>query len=212
MKKIMFNDRYGLTKAVLEGRKTMTRRIIPPIVIDWNRRGKVTLPVSCFKGETLFMDASAILDRVFEYPAPAKYQPKFEAGEIVAVAQRYKDIRDIIGDIQDGKSIKFMAGWNNKMFVRADLMPHQIRFTNVSAERLQDISDKDCVKEGIYVSETEPFVPNGYSPHCANDPKEPKKWFHTPREAFAALIDKVSGKVTWKSNPWVFVYEFELVK
>ena len=30
-------------------------------------------------------------------------------------------------------------------------------------------------------------------------------------EAFAALIDKVSGKGTWKSNPWVFVYEFELM-
>lgn len=29
MKKIMFNDRYGLTQAVLDGRKTMTRRIIP---------------------------------------------------------------------------------------------------------------------------------------------------------------------------------------
>ena len=28
MKKIMFNDKYGLTQAVLEGRKTMTRRII----------------------------------------------------------------------------------------------------------------------------------------------------------------------------------------
>lgn len=28
MKKIMFNDRYGLTQAVLEGRKTMTRRIM----------------------------------------------------------------------------------------------------------------------------------------------------------------------------------------
>lgn len=27
MKKIMFNDKYGLTKAVLEGRKTITRRI-----------------------------------------------------------------------------------------------------------------------------------------------------------------------------------------
>ena len=26
MKKIMFNDKYGLTQAVLEGRKTMTRR------------------------------------------------------------------------------------------------------------------------------------------------------------------------------------------
>ena len=30
MQKIMFNDKYGLTKAVLEGRKTMTRRVIVP--------------------------------------------------------------------------------------------------------------------------------------------------------------------------------------
>lgn len=29
MQKIMFNDRYGLTQAVIEGRKTMTRRLIP---------------------------------------------------------------------------------------------------------------------------------------------------------------------------------------
>lgn len=35
--------------------------------------------------------------------------------------------------------------------------------------------------------------------------------FDTPREAFAALIDKVSGKGTWESNPYVFVYEFELI-
>lgn len=30
MQKIMFNDRYGLTDAVIEGRKIMTRRIIIP--------------------------------------------------------------------------------------------------------------------------------------------------------------------------------------
>ena len=29
--------------------------------------------------------------------------------------------------------------------------------------------------------------------------------------AFAALIDKVSGKGTWKKNPWVFAYSFELI-
>lgn len=33
MKKIMFNDRYGLTKAVLEGRKTQTRRILDPTML-----------------------------------------------------------------------------------------------------------------------------------------------------------------------------------
>ena len=36
--------------------------------------------------------------------------------------------------------------------------------------------------------------------------------FQTPREAFASLIDKVSGRGTWERNPWVVAYEFELVK
>ena len=34
----------------------------------------------------------------------------------------------------------------------------------------------------------------------------------TPREAYAVLIDLISGKGTWLSNPFVFVYDFELVK
>ena len=205
MKKIMFNDKYGLTKAVLEGRKTMTRRIIPPIVIDWNRRGKVTLPVSCFKGETLFMDASAILDRDFEYPAPAKYQPRFNAGEIVAVAQRYKDIIQHVlishGYETELPALVYQrhAGWANKMFVKADDLPHQIRITNVRVERLQDISDEDCVKEGIWEARQVNYSSIDGIPF-------------SPREAFAALIDKVSGKGTWLSNPWIFAYEFELVK
>lgn len=174
----------------------MTRRIIPPIVIDWNRRGKVTLPVSCFKGETLFMDASAILDRFFEYPAPAKYQPKFEVGEIVAVAQAYKDTWGNPDFLFAHK-----PGWNNKMFVSADLMPHQIRITNVWAERLQDISEEDCLREGIYEV-----------PFCEFAWDDNGKTFKTAREAFATLIDKVSGKGTWESNPWAFANEFELVK
>lgn len=34
---------------------------------------------------------------------------------------------------------------------------------------------------------------------------------HLLREAFAYLIDMVSGKGTWESNPWVVAYSFELV-
>ena len=229
MKKIMFNDKYGLTKAVLEGRKTMTRRIIPPIVIDWNRRGKVTLPVSCFKCGTLFMDASATLGRDFEYPAPAKYQPRFNAGEVVAVAQRYCDSGWNPDELQqtyvkkptvfpDLDSItphiglidlpfKYHKGWSNKMYVLAGLMPHQIRITNVWVERLQDISEEDCSKEGIYWDYGDyPYMATKMYKYDEND-----EYIH-PKAAFAGLIDKVSGKGTWDNNPWVFVYEFELVK
>lgn len=36
--------------------------------------------------------------------------------------------------------------------------------------------------------------------------------FKSPIPAFAALIDRVSGKGTWDSNPYVFVYDFKLIK
>ena len=37
MKKIMFNDRYGLTRAVLDGQKTMTRRVISTQMLHYLR-------------------------------------------------------------------------------------------------------------------------------------------------------------------------------
>ena len=207
MKKIMFNDRYGLTQAVLEGRKTMTRRIIPPIEIDWNRRGVVSLPISGFRDGYLFMDTNCILKDLSEYVAPAKYQPKYRPGEIVAVAQRYWDVVET-GGLPHPLAVK--AGWTNKMFVRADLMPHRIRITDVRLERLQDISDEDCYKEGIYKKTLCPPGDIDYYYHSA--PRSKWEVYPSPRDAFAGLIDKVSGEGTWASNPFVFVYEFELVK
>lgn len=95
------------------------------------------------------------------------------------------------------------------MFVKAKYMPHQIRITGIHCERLQDISDAECLKEGVRVE----FARNGSPMYYYFDTKRWREvWFDTPREAFAALIDKVSGRGTWKSNPWVVVYEFELVK
>ena len=43
-----------------------------------------------------------------------------------------------------------MAGYTNKMFVKSDLMPHHIKITNIRMEQLQDISEEDCLKEGIH--------------------------------------------------------------
>lgn len=102
---------------------------------------------------------------------------------------------------------KFAPGWKNKMFVRADLMPHHIRITNIKIERLQNISDEDCFKEGIFKWDAGQKDIPFYSFHNADIPD-----YNDPRDAFAALIDKVSGKGTWESNPYVFVYEFELIK
>ena len=84
-------------------------------------------------------------------------------------------------------------------------MPHRIRITNIRVERLQDISEEDCFREGIDVSFQYGHAVSYY--RFENS----RTHYFTPREAFAALIDKVSGKGTWDSNPWVFVYEFVLI-
>ena len=220
MKKIMFNDRYGLTKAVAEGKKTMTRRIIPDIKIDWNRRGVVTLPVGGFEHDVLFMDVRKILPDMgrSDYPAPTKYQPRYERGEEVAVAQCYKDIdyRGIVAyedasDIQPGMvrpiPAQESAGWTNKMFVRADLMEKTIRITDIQMQRLNNITDEDCLKEGVE-KWIDCYIVSGIMENQGKN----NVCFDTPREAFAALIDRISGKGTWQRNPWVYVYTFELLR
>ena len=220
MKKIMFNDRYGLTQAVLEGKKTMTRRIIPDIEIEWNRRGVVTLPVGGFEHDVLFMDVRKILPDMgrSDYPAPAKYQPRYERGEEVAVAQCYKDIdyRGIVAyedasDIQPGMvrpiPAQESAGWTNKMFVRADLMEETIRITDIQLQRLNNITDEDCLKEGVE-KWIDCYIVSGIMENQGKN----NVCFDTPREAFAALIDRISGKGTWQRNPWVYVYTFELLR
>ena len=204
MKKIMFNDRYGLTQAVIEGRKTMTRRLIPDefFGLTWDTRGN-TLVYENEYGD--FIDV-----RLSKYT-------RYKVGEIVAVAQNYFSTYDEskwengiwYNEFADGSDITNHAGWLNKMFVKAEYMPHQIRITGIHCERLQDISDAECLKEGVRVE----FARNGSPMYYYFDTKRWREvWFDTPREAFAALIDKVSGRGTWASNPWVVVCEFELVK
>lgn len=101
------------------------------------------------------------------------------------------------------------AGWKNKMFVRADLMPHHIRITGIRVERLQDISDEDCFKEGAFESII--MGANGkLKEYYIEGPKD-ICFGKTPREPFATLIDCICGKGVFQSNPYVFVYDFELV-
>lgn len=210
MKKIMFNDRYGLTQAVLEGRKTQTRRMLNPTMFFQRLEtyeGWSNEDISAWKrlcNRRLYEAQGDMLQQMFDY---ALSSSRYKVGEVVAVAQKYKDIALDVPVELAAELIK-QPGWNNKMFVRADLMPHHIRITNIRVERLQDISDEDCIAEGIY-------------------PKANGRWYcydvvkrmgvsydpyPDPREAYAALIDKISGKGTWESNPYVFVYDFELVK
>ena len=216
MKKIMFNDKYGLTQAVLEGRKTMTRRIVSEKLLDrWTDYDDFCNSVSVenIPTERQFYDEKDFLLNNAQY----------KLGEVIAIAQSYKDLgyaTDSLDrhpkDLSVRGLMKDSAGWNNKMFVKSYACKHHIKITNVKIERLQDISDEDCLKEGIVkqevISDESPFL-YAYDAFLNGDNKYfASRWFKNPKEAFAVLIDKVSGKGVFQSNPYVFVYEFNLIK
>lgn len=202
MKKIIFNDNYGLTTAVLNGSKTMDRQIFKAEVY-----GELTIESNPTRIDEHRYGVNSHSIR--------SHFPKYKVGEIVAVAQCYDEIFsemmsskydfDIYEEYRQRAMGVDLAGNANKMFVKADLMPHQICFTDVYCEQLQDISDDECLKEGIWKYTDVGFKGDTYWYHglCNSN-------FRSPREAYAALIDKLHGKGTWESNPYVFVYEFKL--
>jgi hypothetical protein len=224
MKKIMFNDKYSLTQAVLDGRKTMTRRIIK---CPRTFKGEWVAGFNIHRrhSDKKIVDWPCMYDADEREFDMGEILPKYELGEVVAIAQCYKSLGmnpEIALDDKDGigfyTKTKFAPGWKNKMFVRADLMPHHIRITNIKIERLQAISDDECLHEGVEFSQEQYKYDGTKSYFVQNITEIGSRWnrmfckhFGTPREAFAALIDKVSGKGTWESNPYVFVYEFELI-
>lgn len=214
MQKIMFNEPYGLQQAVFDRLKPMTRR--EPYF------GEISKPNSWFYAEGKDKGRLALCDgeRVVK-------KSRYRVGEIVAVAQCYEKVHDYYFDFEDDDAplLEIMQyygtkGWKNKMFVKPDYMPHQIRITGIKVERLQDISNEDCLNEGVYKDEDGgrriigyPFgIPYRYTFFGAKNKEGKQLHWTTPYEAFAALIDKVSGKGIWKKNPFCFCYEFEIVK
>lgn len=185
MKKIMFNDKYCLTLSVLNGTKTMTRRVL-----------RDNIPLGNWE-ETI------------------KHLP-YKVGEVVAIAQSYKEVYPNADfEMVDGNFMTESAGWTNKMFVKANLMPHHIKITDVKVERLQDISKEDCLKEGIIFIEPLFIGDDAYFYAVKRKVRQMYdnilKFFSSPQRAYADLIDKISGKGTWKRNPWVVAYSFELL-
>lgn len=170
MKGIMFNTKYGLEQAVLNGTKTRTWR--------------------------------------------ADKESRYKIGEIVAIKQCYCDVLNYHKEQNnvtlEQRIIAYYSGekgWRNKMFARNEEMPHKIKITSIKQCYLQDISEEECLREGIVRREIIPFR-NIEIAYCFRN----SNLYKTAKQAFANLIDKLNGKGYWESNTLGYAYEFELVK
>ncbi|EOX0728577.1 hypothetical protein ACO37N_005512 [Klebsiella pneumoniae] len=91
-----------------------------------------------------------------------------------------------------------------------------LEITGVRVERLNAISPEDAESEGLERTNftgfgDEPELPSYPEPDVYFDPLK-KQWKEYPPEAFAGLWESIYGEGSWKANPWVWVIEFKRVE
>ena len=197
MKGICFIE--PLFHKVVKGEKTQTRRIITNE--DWMNQSHIRIELSddnCFAHFISNNSGEAFAGKV------AKYAPH----EKVYLKEPYhKDSNDDIhykfGYPENQQEMdKHNLKWSNKLFMPESAARYFIEITAVRAERLQDISDEDCLKEGIFEVMGGALNMNNIDPIG----------YLQPSDAYAALINKINGKGTWEKNPFVWVYDFKLTQ
>ena len=192
MQKIMFNEQFGLQQATLDKTKDMTRRVALKDPVEDMNVGYDAKTQQC-----IICSGNRIVAR-----------STYAVGEVVAIAQRYSQIISAITPRFSPHAKDWMRsekGWNNKMFVKAEYMPHHIKIIDIKVEPLCCISDEDCLREGITT------LKGGLRLQDAYSFKGYKLWWKTPYLAYKELIDRLNSRGFFESNPIVFVYTYELI-
>lgn len=182
--------------------KIQTRRIVNPQPLE----------IVC----STIIDNELLFETRDNNDASVFIKPRYNIGEILYLKEPYAYFalgnRESVEVYRYGKTQKeidsyndthncggLVTDWKNKLFMPASAARHFIKITSVHAERLQNISNEDCIREGI-VFDGALYI-NGFD----------KIQYLEPRAAYKALINSINGKNTWDNNPWVWVYDYELV-
>lgn len=223
MKSILFTKEMVL--AILKGRKTQTRRLIKNLdSLFINKETDI-------KGDNLFtIRALFNKGKVRSVNGGGGYlpvevlNPKYKIGDLVYVKEpayiSSKHFDDDLSNFPDG----VVVGWAYSMDsvdaakdygikeTQALYLPEKysrikLKITDISIHQIQDIFDTDCLKEGIEYN----VLFEMYQVKIGKEWKRSK----CPRDCFKWLWESIHGKDAnkcWGSNPWVFVYSFEVVE
>jgi hypothetical protein len=188
-----------MVRAILEGRKTQTRRVVKPLPPEIDVRGPKWVPNAT--------DIAAGWRSRYGQPGDHLW-----VRETWGLARFHDDgeVDDWIGKLPDTKpaaySVVYAAdphwpahfddrgfNWRPGIFTKRWASRITLEVTGVRVERLHDITEADAKAEGV---EAAPFCKAG----------RPAGMEHV--EAFEDLWCDINGAESWDTNPWVWVVEF----
>jgi len=209
-----------MVKAILEGRKTQTRRVIDKDIsnqFDIETDGTVYAYINRDTGDSFKPvevapyhagDILWVRETFQMYPASVILNSKVGNCPYKKIPKEKPDSYYIEYRATSDKA--FCGKWRSSLFMPKYAARLFLKVTSVRVERLRDITDADAIAEGIYEVRH-----NGWF-YC--DPattKYPNRSLAVkPKQAYMWLWDQINDKrgYAWISNPWVWVYEFMRVK
>ncbi|HCF6089222.1 TPA: hypothetical protein NIH88_002999 [Pseudomonas aeruginosa] len=218
---ILFNDQ--MVRAILEGRKTVTRRVVTP---QPDFLGSMVDPNTPFK--TLDAGLHARITCPYGQPGDRLWvrETWTDVNMCGAPALAYRadeDIRDLMeepGFLDDRGAFNYddprvkpypfacwyaeldQARWRPSIHMPRWASRILLEITAVRVERLQDISEEQALAEGV---RGEPCD------HARQACSDIGCWGDTAKGAFGFLWEQLSGAGAWQANPWVWVVEFKRV-
>lgn len=193
MKPILFNTE--MVRAILEGRKTVTRRVVKPQPAG---DGSAPEPLKTRPGYWNSWGDDNV------------YRPPYQPGDILWVRETWSPVNvrprryiykaDVDKGIGEGVGLPLC--WHPSIHMPREAARIFLRVTDVRVERLQDMRLKDCEKEGVQLNfvESADLVMGSIR----------------ARERFSGVWDstikpKDLASYGWNANPWVFVISFERI-
>lgn len=190
-----------MIRAVLEGRKTQTRRVCK-------------IPVSIPRGYP-----GASRDRPAAWSKLLDLCPYGQPGDRLWVRETwcdgYSESHECWGFRADmryqcGRPIPddgLFKTWKPSIFMPRKYSRILLEVVDVRVERVNEISEEDAIAEGIYK------LSSGYWSGGIHPIKETQKHLPSPIEGFQDLWDSINGKkMPWDSNPWVWVVTFKVLE
>lgn len=184
MKGILFKE--TLFNAVIKGEKTQTRRLVKK-----PKDFKTFLQQKDFDSQTFYF--AFLVHNTWE---TYKTKPRYKKDEIIYLKEPY-----LVCDSEySAEDYIYKYDWHsnpldkykNKLFMPEKAARFFIKITNVRLELLKDITTEDIKAEGI---------------HLLDENATDKDYLR----AWETVWDRINGKIApFDSNPYVWVYEFEL--
>jgi hypothetical protein len=187
---ISFNS--DMVRVILEGRKTLTRRIVKGTALEW-------LAPDMFTPEFVGNPENFLC-------------PFGNSGDVLWVRETFNADHELIdngskiyyaADYKGSKERKDLTGfWSPSIHMPFKAARIFLRIKSVRVEQLQDITEVDAIAEGIQILEPD---------EAYFDYKEEAGSYATARGSFTSLWEKINGESSWNANPWVWVIKFERI-